>query len=320
MSIHFAREPNQCARKLEQPPRETSFPVRHAQCSTLELSDAALYLQEIDGGPFTIRLYTLSAKRSQPLTIRLHENGVYFIYLFEGKLNHLLGGSTPFRLRARQYCGCYLPVGDYPVGLPPGRHELFLFGFPYGYLIWLARQYTFLQPLAQAWKERPTLTWCLPKMPVLPADRRLLAKLARDDQFMTHLATFLSRYGAQLSQRSHSVRDESLLAAVRTYLEQHFSDPQAVKLAAVATHFGHVAPSLRKAFAARYGRSMADVVSSCRVEKAKKLLANTELSLDTVAERVGFGNAAYLKSAIVKTADISPELHQRAGTGTNKWP
>ncbi|WP_262249116.1 AraC family transcriptional regulator [Parapedobacter soli] len=304
LTIHFTQAPDLHPRELEGAPNATHFPMKHARCSVLEHTDAVLYQQEVDRWPFTVRLFTLDAKRGQQLTIRLHDNGVYFSYLFAGQLNHLLGGGTPFRLRAPQYCGCYLPRGDYPVNLPPGKHELFLFGFPYGYLIWLSQRYAFLRSLAEAWKDHPGRAVCLPKITIRPDDRRLLAQLARltgDDDgtagVKAYVVEFVARYQAQLSARPGAVRDGTLLAAVRAYIERHYADPQAVKLATVAAHFGHGAPGLRKAFIARYGRSMADLVSACRVAAAEALLADTELPLATIAERVGFANAKSLDRA-----------------------
>ncbi|MGV3763862.1 helix-turn-helix domain-containing protein [Parapedobacter sp.] len=304
LTIRFTQAPDLHPRELEGVPSVTHFPMKRARCSVLEHTDAALYQQVLDRWPLTVRLFTLDAKRGQPLTISLQENGVYFIYLFAGKLNHLLGGGTPFRLRAPQYCGCYLPRGDYPINLPPGKHELFLIGFPYGYLIWLSQQYAFLRSLAEAWKGQPSQAVCLPKTTIRPDDRRLLARLARltsdGHGIKDHVAEFIARYQAQLSARPGAVRDGTLLAAVRAYIEQHFADPHAVKLATVAAHFGYGAPGLRKAFIARYGRSMADMVSACRVAAAEALLANTELPLATVAERVGFANAKSLDRAFGK--------------------
>lgn len=313
LAIRFTQALDLHPSRLTEPPHETGFPMELARHGVLKHTDATLYIQAADPWPFTIRLFTVDAKRGRPLTIRLHENGVFFVYLFTGKLKHVLGGDTPFRLRAPQYCGCYLPQGDYPVNLPPGKHELFLFGFPYGYLTWLARHYPFLRPLAQGWKDHPGLAVCLPKITIQPDDRRLLAQLARladhghgADGVNAYIVEFIARYQAQLSCRPGAVRDASLLAAVRIYLEQHFSNPQAVKLAAVAAHFGHSTPSLRKAFVARYGRSMTDVVVDCRIAAAEALLASTELPLAIVAEQVGFAHTKSLYRALGKIEHTTP--------------
>jgi AraC-like DNA-binding protein len=318
LTIHFAKGPDKCAKPWVEPQHETTFPMQHAQRSILEHTDATLYVQAVDGWQFAIRLYTLDATRGQPIAIRLRENGVFFIYLLAGRLYHLLGGGTPFRLQAQRYCGCYLPAGDYPISLPPGRHELFLFGFPYGYFVWLTRQYPLLQPLAHAWKNRPRLALCLPKATIQADERRTLARMARchsrgpelDGLLKAYLSRFIARYHERLLRRSGASRDEALLAAVRTYVEHHFADPGAVKLAAVAEHFGQPPSSLRKAFTARYGRSMAELAVGCRIAAAKALLADTTLPLGTIAERVGFAHTESLRGAFRKAEELSPMAYR----------
>ncbi|SEL93504.1 helix-turn-helix domain-containing protein [Parapedobacter koreensis] len=318
LTIHFIQAPDSPFKPLNRPVRESDYRLHHAGRSVLEHTEAHLYAQAIDGWQFRICLYTADVAHSQPIRIRVDEGCVLFIYQLKGRLDRLLDGGVSLRLEASQYCACYLAPGNYATNLTPGKHETLVFGFPYGYLVWLTRRYPSLRPLADVWKTTPTQTSCLPKATMQQDEWLTLARVIHcpkrgdelDGALKVYLARFLALYDERIQRLPDTGQHEALLVKISTYVAAHFADPQAVKLAAIAARFGISASRLNKAFAARYESTIADTVVRCRIQVAKGLLEDTAFPLATIAEQVGFAHAESLSRAFKKAVGVSP-MHYR---------
>jgi AraC-like DNA-binding protein len=60
----------------------------------------------------------------------------------------------------------------------------------------------------------------------------------------------------------------------------------------------------------KYGKTLYELVVEARIKQAKKMLANTELSLEEIATRVGFTDAKQLKNQFLKTNGVSPSEYR----------
>lgn len=113
----------------------------------------------------------------------------------------------------------------------------------------------------------------------------------------------LSEAPAGASMSGHKLR------RVTTFVEQNLAEDLSVQsLAAIAGmsefHFAH-------AFRACTGISPHRYVLRCRIEKAKSLLSDTDLSLTEIAHRVGFAHPSHFTVAFHRATDLTPSTFRK---------
>ena len=143
------------------------------------------------------------------------------------------------------------------------------------------------------------------------------AKATRDRIF--HLS--LALLHIVLNREEIAWRDERVapgLSCVRQYIEEHFMQPLPVAgLAAIANM------SLRAfsgAFLRSTGTTPARFISQVRVREAAHLLANSEASLEEIAERTGFPNRDYLSRVFRKFTGEPPAYFRRTHSARPATP
>lgn len=114
----------------------------------------------------------------------------------------------------------------------------------------------------------------------------------------------------------------ALSPAVRSalaYVDQHYSEK--FSLDAVAEHVFMNRSYFCQLFKKEMGQTFGDYLEQVRIKSAKRLLATTDLSISSVAEKCGFNNQAYFTKVFKKATDISPlryrKLHFKASYGSS---
>jgi AraC-like DNA-binding protein len=115
----------------------------------------------------------------------------------------------------------------------------------------------------------------------------------------------------------HSAHDRGVLAALGdprlgAALEAIHSEPGARWTLETLTRKAGMG---RSAFVERFGAVMGETplryLTRWRIQLAKRLLADSGLSLEQIAERVGYDSAASFSRVFTKTARVSPALYRR---------
>jgi AraC-like DNA-binding protein len=107
-----------------------------------------------------------------------------------------------------------------------------------------------------------------------------------------------------------SKRDEDILAEVKKYIDQHFLD--AASLGSLSKHFGINEFKLKHGFKVLFDTSPIRYFQYKRLEYSLLLLRETDKSIKTIADEVGYTHAANFTIAFSKTFGNSP-LHYRTG-------
>ncbi|HWK99698.1 MAG TPA: helix-turn-helix domain-containing protein [Parapedobacter sp.] len=317
LTIQFIQAPDRPAKELIGPVKASDYPIAYAKRSLLEHAEATLYVQLVTGWQFSLYVFTAIMARGQTMRLQLAAGQALFVYQLRGHIHRLLHGGAPFQLEKGRYCGCYLPAGDYLFNLPPGKHETMLVAFPYGYLLWLTRKYDELHPLVNAWKANAHQALCLRETMMLQEEQRTIERIQQcpkrgdelDGALKVYLARLLSLYHDRLQQHAGSSID-AMLSGVQAHIETRYADKQPLWINAIAQQYGRSATTLRRAYAAKYGISIADAVRMQRIHAAKHLLLDTDLALTAIAEQVGFAHAESLIRAFQKTEGISPMAYR----------
>lgn len=131
------------------------------------------------------------------------------------------------------------------------------------------------------------------KLPIFDEDK--IKSIAR-------VAEMLARY-LLLENMLKTTGYGNIDAAVE-YINQNLSEPLSVELIAEK---GSVSKNtLYRGFKAAFDMTVSEYVTKKRVERAEKLLLNTELSVEEISQQTGFSSSAYFAANFKRLNGISP--------------
>jgi len=94
----------------------------------------------------------------------------------------------------------------------------------------------------------------------------------------------------------HRSEKDPLMARCRAYIEAHFADPE-LNITALARRFGCSESYLRRRFAAAYGCAPKAYLTRKRMEYGRELIALGYYTQTEIAEKCGFKEVKYFRSA-----------------------
>jgi transcriptional regulator GlxA family with amidase domain len=110
-------------------------------------------------------------------------------------------------------------------------------------------------------------------------------------------------------------RDDGGTAATRAWAVEQLGRP--LSLGELAAHAGMSVRTFTRRFRAETGVSPGGWLAAQRLDYARQLLEDSELTVDQIAERAGLGTGANLRQQLRVTAGVSPSAYRRtfrAGT------
>jgi transcriptional regulator GlxA family with amidase domain len=99
-------------------------------------------------------------------------------------------------------------------------------------------------------------------------------------------------------------------AATRAWTAARLDEPPTLRQ--MAGHAGMSVRTFTRRFRAETGVSPAQWLLGQRVDHARRLLETTDLGVDQVAQRAGFGTAAALRQQIRRTIGVAPSAYRRS--------
>ena len=130
--------------------------------------------------------------------------------------------------------------------------------------------------------------------PVNPEElKRLLQRLE---------ATLMARERQMISRRESDAA--ALAERVRLYLQENYDKP--VDFASLADSLAVSAPYLSKLFHEQEGTSPSKYLTDLRMRKARKLLADTQLTVREIADRVGYPDPFHFSRNFKNAVGVSP--------------
>lgn len=112
-----------------------------------------------------------------------------------------------------------------------------------------------------------------------------------------------------LVQRRQQGRTDALMAQVRAYIDERFSDCE-LSLTSVASHFSLTDTYLSRAFKECAGINFSAYVERARIKRALQLI-DEPISLDEVAVRTGFDHVYNLRSAFKRALGVTPSEYRK---------
>jgi AraC family transcriptional activator of pobA len=107
------------------------------------------------------------------------------------------------------------------------------------------------------------------------------------------------------------LKDEPLLAEVFGFIEERYSEQ--ISLKDVARAVGLTPGHLTTVVGRKTGRTVLEWIVERRMAEARKLLVETDLSVEEVGRRVGYGDAGYFARTFRRAHDATPIGWRRVG-------
>jgi len=127
---------------------------------------------------------------------------------------------------------------------------------------------------------------------------------------LTLLLVELSRLSADVVGDLR-LKDEPLLAEVFRFIEERYHEP--ISLKDVARAVGLSRSHLTTVVRLKTGRAVGEWISERRMAEARKLLVQTDLTVEEVGRRVGYGDPAYFVRKFRSAHSMTPLGWRRAG-------
>lgn len=115
---------------------------------------------------------------------------------------------------------------------------------------------------------------------------------------------FINRVLIELHQKNIEVKEPDLTTQVLFYIQRNYSEP--ISLESLAETFNYSAPHLSVMFKHRTSYSPIDYLIQFRLNKAAKLLVETDAPLRDIAISVGYQDAYYFSRLFKKKKGVSP--------------
>lgn len=119
-------------------------------------------------------------------------------------------------------------------------------------------------------------------------------------EFSALFRMIADRINDRKSERTHV-----LVQNVEKYIRLHYPN-QALSTTLIADHFQMSTSYLGKLFREYYGKSIAEMINSVRLEKAMELLESSQLTVDEIIAEIGWENKKYFFTIFKKNAGATP--------------
>jgi len=113
----------------------------------------------------------------------------------------------------------------------------------------------------------------------------------------------------QRLKEAKALREMRPITEAKHYIQQHYQE--ALRLEDVSTAVGFNATYFSTLFKKETGQNFMDYLTELRVSKAKELLCGEELSVQDVAEQVGYRDLKYFSRLFKKLTGVSPSDYKK---------
>ncbi|MBR2616453.1 MAG: helix-turn-helix domain-containing protein [Clostridia bacterium] len=112
----------------------------------------------------------------------------------------------------------------------------------------------------------------------------------------------------RVSLYEHFSQRQTLAKSIIEYLSAHIDEE--INLAEVAGYFSYSLSSIKRIFKEVTGYSIISYLINLRLQKAKKLLTETNLPIEAIASGLGYSNIYYFSTAFKKRWGVSPSRYR----------
>ena len=125
------------------------------------------------------------------------------------------------------------------------------------------------------------------------------------DELEERLMSAMTAFEAAVDEDRKARRHHNLALQAKNYIDAHFADPD-LSLSRVSEYLNLQPSALSQLFKEELGEKFIDYVLKVRLQHARKLLVETDDSIQSIAEQIGYQNVISFYRAFKKIQDIPP--------------
>lgn len=143
----------------------------------------------------------------------------------------------------------------------------------------------------------------------------LLAAMEQSDtlrQLEDGFVSALERLSGLLEELSQNRRHHTLMREIRDYVAENFLDPN-LSLTLLSDRFQINPKYLSQLFKESIGENFSDFLIGLRIDHAKRLLRETDETVQDISERIGYANPTSFIRVFKKVVGLSPGQYRESG-------
>lgn len=151
-----------------------------------------------------------------------------------------------------------------------------------------------------------------PELENQKAEYILALQNARDNQTLLEVIHEIFQALEESQKKRQKSRKEGCTEWAKSYIDQHFEDPM-IGLYSIAEMLGISNSYLSTSFKKQYGLGIVQYINQLRIEKAKKMILNTDYSIKEIAFRVGFASDMTFIRVFKQFENVTPGKYKKEG-------
>lgn len=112
--------------------------------------------------------------------------------------------------------------------------------------------------------------------------------------------------------RKHAVPPEEVIKIIKEYIEKNYNTN--IKISMFASQYFFSKEYLSKLFKSAYGCGIYTYVQEIRMQRARDLLLNPDIKIQSISERLGYADNNYFSKAFKNYYGMSPSQFRRENT------
>ncbi|WP_394920009.1 AraC family transcriptional regulator [uncultured Robinsoniella sp.] len=129
------------------------------------------------------------------------------------------------------------------------------------------------------------------------------------NEVMTFFCLLLRNHENHLESFLNTSHKNLDMLGVLNYLQKHYAD---VTLKSAAEHFNFSVPHFSKLIKENTGKNFVEILKNIRLEKACYALVNTDLSIMTICEIIGYPNPEHFSRLFKKEFKMTPGAYRKS--------
>ena len=140
-----------------------------------------------------------------------------------------------------------------------------------------------------------------------------VVSLINNSETLDAIQTYFKAWFKEIHQIHHEITSHNhndLVNEVKVFINSNFNDPN-LSQSGVAEHFNLSTAYLGRLFRQITNQSIAAYINEIRLEEARRLLGDTNLSIQEVTQKIGIDNSNYFYSMFKKQFGMTPTLFRK---------
>lgn len=136
---------------------------------------------------------------------------------------------------------------------------------------------------------------------------------SRRDSFQQFALELLQKAVRMKQENLGFLKHSHVISRAEEYVAEHYCDPN-ISLISVAKHVGMSPAHFSTIFSQIVGKTFISYLTSMRIEKAKELLATTDMRLSAIAMEIGYNEPNYFSHVFRKLEGGTPKEYRAAAS------